>query len=299
MRFMLLFCLFIVGVGETSFAASDPFEEDPGLKRITRVTHQGRPHFRIKTRSATYLYDIAGGGFSSIIDGRGNDWVAFRPEPWGEYPPSAASSYRGVPNFVFREPDNGAGHPGWDRCESRIVGRNKIHTVSKSGRWAWTVTFYPDCARFDMIESDPDHPYWFLYEGPAGGEYRPRSTYWATDVSDPSYVIHDHFTGDDHEAMHRYMMFGEDSSPYSLFMLQEDADTLVDHISYLGNEEIGAKDSPDGMVVAGFGRGPGSYPLMTGPNTFLIGILPYKLTEENELLKARRRVKKLASRRTR
>jgi hypothetical protein len=95
------------------------------------------------------------------------------------------------------------------------------------------------------------------------------------------------------------MMFGEDSSPYSLFMLQEDADTLVDHISYLGNEEIGAKDSPDGMVVAGFGRGPGSYPLMTGPNTFLIGILPYKLTEENELLKARRRVKKLASRRTR
>lgn len=267
--------------------------------RITTVTHHDRPHFRIVTRSATYLYDIAGGGFSSIIDRRGNDWVGYQPEPWDQYPPSAASSYRGVPNLVFREPDNGAGHPGWDQCESRVVGRNKIHTTSKSGKWSWTVTFYPDCARFDIIETDPDHPYWFLYEGPAGGSYRPRTTYWATDITDPSYVIHDHYKGDDHEDYHRYMVFGEDQSPYSLFMLQKEADTHIDHISYLGNEEIGARDSPDGMVVAGLGRGPGSYPLMTGPNTFLIGLLPYNLTDPKQLLRARSRIAKLASRRTR
>ena len=263
------------------------------------MDYNDRPHFKITTRSATYYYDIAGGGFSSILDPAGNDWVAYQREPWDQYPPSAASSYRGVPNFVFRSDDSGAGHPGHDRCTSRITGRNKIHTVSNSGKWAWTVTFYKDCARFDMIKTDPDHPYWFLYEGPPGGTYRPRTTYWATDVSDPSYVVHDHYKGDDHEAYHQYMMFGEDSSEYSLFMAQAEPDTHIDHISYLGNEEIGAVQSSDGMVVAGLGRGPGSYPLMTEPNTFLIGLLPYNLTETAELLRARSRVGRLLKRRTR
>ena len=269
------------------------------LARITPVTHQGRPHFRVQTRTATYLYDAAGGGFSSIIDRLGNDWVAYRPEPADQYPASAAAAYRGVPNFVFRDPDNGAGHPGFDQCESRVVGRNKIHTTSKSGKWAWTVTFYPDCARFDVVMSDPDHPYWFLYEGPVGGSYRPATTYWATDLSLPSYALHDHFKGDDYEGQHRYLMFGEDASAYSLFMLQKEPDKHIDHVSYLGNEEIGAAESPDGMVVAGLGRGPGSYPLMTGPNTFLIGLLPYRLTDPAQLLKARTKINKLAIRRTR
>lgn len=277
--------------------ASGPPAEPP--RRITEVLHHDRPHFRIKTRTATYLYDVAGGGFSSIIDNEGNDWVDYKPAEPEAYPASAASSYRGVPNFVFRSDDSGAGHPGFDQCESRIVGRNKIHTVSLSGKWAWTVTFHPDCARFDMIEIDPDQPYWFLYEGPAGGTYRPASTYWATDLSDPSYFIHDHYKGDDHEALHRYLVFGENSSPYSLFLLQKNPDTLTDHVSYLGSEEIGAASSPDGMIVAGLGRGPGSYPLMTEPNTFLIGLLPYNLTDGKALQRARRRVNKLASRRTR
>ncbi|CAH1001917.1 hypothetical protein LEM8419_02831 [Neolewinella maritima] len=267
--------------------------------RITTVTHLDRPHFRITTRTATYLYDIAGGGFSSIIDRLGNDWVAHQREPWDQYPASAASSYRGVPNFVFRSADNGAGHPGWDQCQSRIVGRNKIHTISTSGKWAWTVTFYPNCARFDVVESDPEHPYWFLYEGPAGGSYQPETTYWATDVSDPSYQLYDHYRGGVYEGLHRYMFFGENQSPYSLFMLQKEVDEQVDHISYLGNAEVGAAESPDGMVVAGLGRGPDSTPLLTGPNTFLIGLLPYNLSDPIQLLKARSRLTKIASRRTR
>ena len=262
-------------------------------QKIVAVTHNDRPHFRIRTKTATYYYDVAGGGFSSIVDPDGNDWVAYAREPWGEYPASAASSYRGVPNFVFREPDNGAGHPGWDECESRVVGRRKIHTVSKSGRWAWTVTFHKDCARFDMVRSDPDHPYWFLYEGPAGGRYRPETTWWATDKTPKSYAVQDHYRGNDHEGRHRYMYFGEDSTPRTLFIYQATPDTLLDHYSLLGNTEAGAAESPDGMIVAGLGRGPGSYPLMTGPNTFLIGILGGAAGAGEKIVKiGRRRAKR-------
>lgn len=268
-------------------------------QKITSVTHNQRPHFRIETRSATYLYDIAGGGLSSIIDRLGNDWVAFKREPWDQYPASAASAYRGVPNFVFGGPDSGAGHPGHDQCQSRVTARNKIHTVSKSGTWAWTVTFFSDCVRFDVVKSDPGQPYWFLYEGPAGGAYRPVTTSWATDLTPPSYQIHNHYGGEAYKGQHRYLLFGEDSNPNSLFMLQKEADLHSDHVSYLGNEEVGARDSPDGMVVAGLGRGRGAAPLMTGKNTFLVGILPYRINRADELLRARARIERLANRRTR
>lgn len=271
----------------------------PERPRITTVTHLDRPHFRIETRAATYLYDIAGGGLSSLIDPEGNDWIDFKMKPWGDYPAAAASAFRGVPNLVYQTDDGGAGHPGHDRCESRVVGRNQIHTITKSGKWAWTVTFFNDCVRFEVVKTDPDHAYWFLYEGTPGGKYRPRSTYWATDLTDPSFVIHDFYKGDHYQQLHQYMMFGRDDGEYSLFMYQDDPDTHTDHISYLGNEEIGAENSPDGMVVAGLGRAPGSQPLMTGRNTFLIGLLPYNLTDEKELIRARRRIERLSRRRTR
>ncbi|MEL7161610.1 MAG: hypothetical protein AAFN92_12700, partial [Bacteroidota bacterium] len=263
------------------------------VKRITMVEHLGRTHFRIRTRTATYLYDPAAGGFSSIIDREGKDWVQYRDEPWGEYPASAASSYRGVPNLVFGGDDDGAGHPGHKKCESRVVAKNQIHTVSLSGEWAWTWTFYKDCARLEVEKTPDDRPYWFLYEGPAGGAYQPRTTFWATDLDAPSHTINDHFRGKVQRGQYRYLFFGEDQSLTVFFMLQQTPDTHGDHVSYLGNEEIGAADSPDGMVVAGFGRAEGATPLLTGPNSFLIGFQRYTANEKIRLGKVRRNIERL------
>ncbi|MEO0733921.1 MAG: hypothetical protein AAFZ52_13875 [Bacteroidota bacterium] len=260
---------------------------------ITTVEHLGRPHFRITTRMATYLYDPVAGGFSSILDREGKDWVSYKDKPWGEYPASAASSYRGVPNLVFRGDDDGAGHPGHKKCESRVVAENKIHTVSLSGDWAWTWTFYKDCARLDVEKAPDDRPYWFLYEGPVGGSYQPRTTFWATDLDAPSYVINDHYQGKVQRGQFRYMFFGENQRPHIFFMLQLTPDTRGDHISYLGNKEIGAANSPDGMVVAGFGRAEGAKPLLTGTNSFLIGFQRYTANEKMRLGRARRKIERL------
>ena len=247
---------------------------------FSTVQHLGREHIRVETRAATYLYDPVAGGFSSILDPDGNDWVAYKDQPWGKYPASAASSYRGLPNLVFGGEDDGAGHPGHSQMTSQVSG-NQILSQSKSGKWRWAWTFDRRGARLDVLQWPADRNYWFLYEGPAGGSYQPKTTWWATDLTDPSYQIPDHYLGGIHRAFYQSMFFGEDQSGYVFAMHQVSPDTHRDHISYLGNEEIGAADSLDGMVVAGFGRDEGATPLLNRGEHFYIAILPAKNIKRN------------------
>ena len=253
------------------------------------VMHLGREHIEITTKAATYLYDPIAGGFSSIIDPAGNDWVAYKDKPWGEYPASAASSYRGLPNLVFGGDDDGAGHPGHDKTTSKVVGK-AIETVTTSGEWAWTWTFDKRGAKLEVTKAPAGRAYWFLYEGPAGGNYEPKTTFWATDLTEPSYDIPDHYLGGIHRAYYQTMYFGTRGGKYIIAMHQLAPDTHRDHISYLGNEEIGAENSPDGMVVAGFGRDEGATPLLTGAQAFYVAILPQK-----KVARVRRRIVKLAN----
>ncbi|MFK8164273.1 MAG: hypothetical protein AB8H12_17640 [Lewinella sp.] len=295
----LLLALFLCTSGPAQMHATDTDPVTSTARKISIVNHLGREHFRIKTASAIYFYDPVAGGFSSIFDKLGNDWVSYADDEAPEYPAAAATKYRGVPNLVYGGEDDGAGHPGHQKCESRVVGRNSIHTVSLSGKWTWTWTFYANTAKLEVKKAPANQPYWFLYEGPAGGAYRPQSTFWATDLTNPSYVIQDHFAGNVHRAQHRYMFFGEDRSPYVFFMMQTTPDTKQDHISYLGNEKIGARDSPDGMIVAGFGRAENATPLLFGANTFLIGLTRYNVKDPLSVGRTRRRLEKLARKRGR
>ena len=236
---------------------------------VAKTAHLDRTHYRVVTPAATYLLDSASGGLSSMIDRDGNDWIAFKPEPWGEYPPSAASAYRGVPNLVFRGAFDGAGHPGHDGVISDVVGANQIACRTPGGPWAWTWTFEPSHARLDVTGVSDTAAYWFLYEGPAGGTYRPAETYYATDDSSPAYTQYDHFKGEEEVAQRDWYYFGLDGVPRTLEMIQLTSDDVVDHYSLLGNDTVGIA-SPDGMVVAGFGRAPGATPALTAPNSFVI-----------------------------
>jgi hypothetical protein len=156
-----------------------------GALDIAEASDQGRPHFMVRTERATWLYDRAGGGFSRLVDLEGRDWIDFGAEPLSAFPESAAAGYRGLPNLVFGGPDKGAGHPGFDRCTSRVAGPDTIRSTSRSGRWAWSWTFTETTATFTMEKADPEQPWWFLYEGPIAGTFAPPDKVWGTDQGGP------------------------------------------------------------------------------------------------------------------
>ena len=248
---------------------------------ISEDTFAGASHFIIKTKKATYFLDKEGGGLSRMLDIYGNDWIAFKREPWDIYPESAASSYRGIPNLVFRSEDAGVGHPGHKKCYSFRVNENTILTISKSGKWQWRWIFYERYATITIEKVDHENKYWFLYEGPIAGEFKPEYQYWGTNLSGPRREINDFYKGDKIYANWHWAYFGDDRVKQVLFVAMAKHDQQIDALGFLGNSSKGV-ESEDGMVVFGFGRQGNAQPQLTDPhNTFYIGFLKRKVKNEN------------------
>ena len=258
--------------GNLAPASITPASITPASITPDTIRHHDRTHYRFRTPSSTFLLDSASGGLSSMIDADGGDWIAYRPTPWDAYPASAASSYRGVPNLVFRGAFGGAGHPGHDRARTRVTSDSTAEAETPGGPWRWTWTFRDASATLDVTGVSDTAAYWFLYEGPAGGTYRPRETYMASDRSAPAYLQLDHYAGQAEVSRRRWYYFGSDATPRVLYIRQHAADTLPDHYSLLGDDTTGIR-SPDGMVVAGFGRAPGARPVLRSPHRFTIGFV--------------------------
>jgi hypothetical protein len=241
---------------------------------ITEGDHDGRPQFTITTPTATWYLDRAAGGFSRLLDRDGRDWISFHKEPLSKFPDSAGAGYRGIPNLVFGQgnPDAGAGHPGFDRCESALAASNAIRTVSKSGQWAWTWTFAADTARMRMERAPTNATWWFLYEGTVGGRWSPATHYWGTDLGGPRRdtpdIKHQRFE------KWRWAYFGDDASPRVLFIAQQQPDALPDTLWYLGAADGGAITATNGMIVFGLGRGPNTTAHFRGAGQeFVVGLL--------------------------
>ena len=228
---------------------------------ITEEEYEGRSQFQINTHTATYYLDRKAGGFSRLIDKSGKDWIAFHKEPLNQFPASAAAGYRGIPNLVFgrNNPDAGAGHPGFDRCTSEVIGPDSIRTQSNSGKWAWQWKFTDKHATLTILKVDPDHPYWFLYEGAIAGKWSPKSHYFGTDLGGPRRDQPD--SRNQLFNRWRWAYFGDDSARQVLLIAQLHPDELPDTLWYLGDSENGIK-SHDGMVVFGFGRDKGAKPML-------------------------------------
>lgn len=252
-------------------------KKKPAFK-ATVEEYEGRQHFKVTTPKVTYFYDVKGGGFSRIIDDEGNDWVSFKMEPWGEYPASAASSFRGLPNIVFQGDDDGAGHPGHDKCQSWIEN-SKIVTESLSGKWKWSWEFYEDHAVMSVLATDTSRAFWFLYEGTPGGTYDPANTYFGTSNGGPEKLTYDYYTADIYREKFQWMYTINNQVDNTFYMVQFQDDDQSDMISLLGNTKKGI-DSPDGMTVFGFGRGEGITRYLKGRHTFIIGMYPKKIETE-------------------
>lgn len=244
---------------------------------ITEDIFAGVPHFVIKTKQATYYLDKEGGGLSRMIDEYGNDWISFKREPWDTFPESAASSYRGLPNLVFKSDDEGAGHPGHTKCYSFIVNESTILTISKSGKWQWRWKFYEHYVKLSIEKVDHEHKYWFLYEGPIAGEFQPDQQYWGTNLGGPRTDINDFYKGDKIFANWHWIYFGDKRVKQILFVAMQKPDRQIDALGFLGDSPYGV-GSEDGMVVFGFGRQGSAEPQMTDPhNVFYFGFIKAKI----------------------
>jgi hypothetical protein len=247
---------------------------------ITEAAYEGREQFKIVAAGATWFYDKAGGGFSRLIDREGRDWIGFHESPSRKSPAGAAADFRGIPNLVHGNdnPDAGVGHPGFNRCESVIVGSDAIRTISKSRVWQWTWRFTAAHAELTIERADADQPWWFLYEGPPAGRFLPREQYWGTDLGGPRRETPNHASRESIQGNWRWAYFGDTGVARVLFVAQLGRDAITDTFSYMGNTPAGI-NSPDGMVVFGFGR-VGALPLMKGAGgKFVVGFIEQAVPE--------------------
>lgn len=216
----------------------------PGTVVITDDIDEGIACFKIVTKSATYFYDKAGAGFTSLLDRDGIDWINFRPSGAAGVPHGQWGWFRGIPQMargVF-------GHPGYAGALSATADPKGVPLCAatvRSSKDGWQVTweFYPSHAKMTVL-SAPTR-YWLVYEGTPGGKLGDDdlcgrsdgqvancATSWQGDVVNNSGVA----TGME------WVYFADGTLERSLVLLHDD-DDITDHYRRM-----------DGMTVFGFGR---------------------------------------------
>lgn len=209
-----------------------PFE--PLVDVDTNATDEGLATFAISTRTGTYQFDTNGGGFSSLDDVDGNDWINHSDAPRG------LGEFRGFPNLIH--PENQF-HPGGTGVTTTLVEAGPLRVVFDvevegegwSGRWE----IFPTFARFELFAAR--HDYWFLYEGTPGGSFEPDTDIYVR--SDGTSVSADTTVGTDIAGV-EWSMMGDPNVGRSFFMTHDADDNFAD--SYFNfNDE---------MTVMSFGR---------------------------------------------
>jgi hypothetical protein len=249
---------------------------------ISDTIDQGIPSLKIKTPSATYVYDKAGGGFISMYDKDDNDWISFKKADY-PFPGNAASSYRGIPNLGIGGEDDGTGHPGFDMCVTKVIAPNVIETSAKSGNWKFRWAFYDNYAKLTIVKTLPEMPYWFLYEGTPAGNYDPQKMYWGNNLDGLRDDFPDLLENTGIFCSLKWLYVGQKGYPRILYFRQLQSDDKTDLFSYMGNTKGGSEKSPDGMVCFGFGRAHNTTPILHGDNIeFVIGFIENEITDRDE-----------------
>jgi hypothetical protein len=231
-------------------------EPAAGAVVITDDIDEGLACFKIVTESATYFYDKAGAGFTSILDRDGIDWINFHPEGVPGVPGGQWGWFRGIPNMARGD----FGRPGYAGALSTTTDPKGVPLPSatvRSSKDGWLVTweFCPSFARLTVLSAPAR--YWLLYEGTPGGalgeddlcgrsdgRVASCSTAWQEDIVNNSGVA---------PGM-KWVYFADGTLERSLVLLHDD-DDVTDSYRRMG-----------GMTVFGFGRAGRS---QAGPRSFL------------------------------
>lgn len=231
-----------------------PAEVNALVEVTDNVPDEGQDCYMVSTANATYYFQKDAGGFSSLLDVDGNDWIGFHP--WG----GGDGLYRGIPNMVH--PDN-IYHPGHSNCISSLTHagplRVTIRSVSRNGLWECFWHIYPRHACLTLLRRAK--AYWFLYEGTPGGTF---------DL-DTDFSVQNN--GVRLPARERWT-WPDISAPEWVYF----EDSVLDRYIYFVHEQDDIHDDgyyphSGGMTVFGFGRGDGTSKHMTVvPNHFTIGL---------------------------
>jgi hypothetical protein len=206
-------------------------------------------------------------------------------------PKSAESDFRGFPNLVHGGELNGIGHPGFEVCKSTQLDKNTIKVHSFEGGYAWRWVAYEDHLAIRLDEVNPGRNYWFLYEGIPGGTYEPDNIIWGTQQGIRSDKP-DFLKGETLEENWHWVFFTANNANNTLCLVQTEIDVNADVMGLMGNTDKGMQ-SPDGMVVFGFGRSKNTEPLLHRPYTFLVSMYPKAIKNENDHNDLKNHVEKL------
>jgi len=239
--------------------AFTPLAVTPQVTVTDNIVDEGQSSFRVETATGVYYYHKQGGGFSSLVDGDGNDWINYHPGG------GSAGNYRGIPNLV-PPPDGGYFHPGESTATSSLVSQGplkaRIRSITNDNVWELLWEFYPRYARMTALSIN--ETYWFLYEGtPGGGETLTTGDFvmrsdgtqtaasgsWAGDISGEEWVY-----------------FGDSDAGRSLMVINHQNDTAPDTYYPLDGN----------MTVFGFGRednSTSSFMTAHDPAYFTIGLI--------------------------
>ena len=218
------------------------------------ISDEGQDSFLISTNSADYNYQKISGGFSSIVDSNGNDWLNYHPSG------GSAGNFRGIPNLVPPW-DGGHFHPGTTTSISTLIHQGSlkatIQSVTTDGLWEVQWEFFPQFARMSVILADKN--FWFLYEGTPGGLLDANDFVVRPDGTETAYTAG--WNGD--LSPQEWVYFTDTQVGKSIFLAHHEDDNAVDSYRQKDNQ----------MTVFGFGRD-GSESLIDKqqPHHFTIGL---------------------------
>ena len=199
------------------------------------VIDAGQLSYQIQTSTATYFYHKAGGGFSSLVDKDGNDWINHSDAA------GSAGEYRGIPNLVYPD-DGGYFHPRQTGVVSTVLTEGplkvKIHSSTADNAWETLWEIYPNYAQLTVLKAATN--YWFLYEGTLGGSLEVVSDFIIRSDGTQS-LASETWTAD--IVGDEWLFFGDPTLNRSLYFVHHEADELVDSYYPMNNE----------MTVFGFG----------------------------------------------
>jgi Calx-beta domain len=219
------------------------------------VTDAGMAAVEIQTLTATYFLQKANGGFSSILDTDGNDWLSYDPNT-----ANAGGQFRGTPNAVF---PGGGLHAGFSDGTTTILSSGPLKTTIESTvsvdkaiagspfTYKMKYEIYGTFVRATMEQAD--NSYWFLYEGTPGGMVNSDDSVVRSDgtVTDINTTWNDNDglgNGADATASggNEWAYFADSAVGKYIYFAHDTTDNLKD--SYLLLNDSGE------MTVFGFGR---------------------------------------------